>query len=94
MSATGGKVGTGAGLGSFWLLSVEDLQALCIDASKTRGTGLSFFFVSFFKICRPGMYLQLHNMQVTSNNWNCNNKVWREKISGSIHLSRDEALLP
>ena len=39
MSATGGKVGTGAGLGSFWLLSVEDLQALCIDASKTRGTG-------------------------------------------------------
>ena len=44
MSATGGKVGTGAGLGSFWLLSVEDLQALCIDASKTRGTGLWDFF--------------------------------------------------
>ena len=44
MSATGGKVGTGAGLGSFWLLSVEDLQALCMDASKTQGTGLSDFF--------------------------------------------------
>ena len=35
MSATGGKVGTVAGLQFFWLLSVEDLQALCIDASKT-----------------------------------------------------------
>ena len=49
MSATGGKVGTGAGLGSFWLLSVEDLQALCIDASKTRGTGLSDFFRFFLQ---------------------------------------------
>ena len=47
MSATGGKVGTGAGLGSFWLLSVEDLQALCIDASKTRGTGTGFFCFVF-----------------------------------------------
>ena len=64
MSATGGKVGTGAGLGSFWLLSVEDLQALCMDASKTRGTGLSDFFASLFKIA--GMYLQLRNMQVTN----------------------------
>ena len=43
MSATGGKVGTVTGLQFFWLLSVEDLQALCMDASKTRGTGLGFF---------------------------------------------------
>ena len=84
MSATGGKVGTGAGLGSFWLLSVEDLQALCMDASKTRGTG---FLAAVFKICRSGMYLQLHNMQLTSNN--CNNQVWNKITSemdpSSIH---------
>ena len=49
MSATGGKVGTGAGLGFFWLFSVEDLPALCMDASKTRGTGLSDFFRFFLQ---------------------------------------------
>ena len=55
------------------------------------------FFAALFKICRSGMYLQLHNMQVTSNN--CNNKIWNKIICKIYkiwihHLSMDEVLLP
>ena len=66
MGATGGRVGTGAGLGFFSFFSVEDLPALCMDASKTPGNGLSDFFRFFLQDLRSGMYLQLHNMQVTN----------------------------
>ena len=66
MSATGGKVGTGARL-QFFGFFLWKIYRHCVWM-QVRHEELDFriFFTSLFKICWSGMYLQVHNMQVTN----------------------------